>query len=284
VRQWLIEGKEIGSQYVPAEPRRAPHGTTGTRLGRRPGESLEFEDYRDYQPGDDLRKLDWSVYARSDSLVVRVFREEVVPHLDIVLDVSASMAVRSEKHAAAVMTTGLFAGAADAGGFSTRAWSIGDTCREIVGSSSYVSGWQLAAFDGRGDSGDVFVSETPRMQPRGIRVMISDLMFAADPEVVTTVLSRGSSYASIVQILDHDDRTPPQHGTVKLIDSETLAAYEVYIDDFTRQRYIQRLEQHVRGWEVACERRGISFTTLAAEDVLDSNLDDLVSRRILRAP
>jgi uncharacterized protein (DUF58 family) len=284
VRKWLIEGKELGSQYVPSEPRHAPHGTTGSRLGRRPGESLEFEDYRDYQPGDDLRKLDWNVYARSDALVVRVYREEVVPHLDIILDGSASMAVRPAKHAATIRTLGLLAGAAGAAGFATRVWQIGQVCREVEGSGSDVSNWRLDPIDGKGDSGEIFVSDAPRLQPRGIRVFISDLLFTADPEIVTTMLARQASGASIIQLMDEDDRTPPEHGTIKLIDSETNAQYEAYIDDASRRRYLKRLEEHLRQWEMACQRRGIAFAMPSAQDLLDGNLDDLVSRGVLRAP
>ena len=48
--------------------------------------------------GDDLRRLDWAAYARSDKMIVKLYRQEVCPHLDIVLDGSCSMAVAgSEK-------------------------------------------------------------------------------------------------------------------------------------------------------------------------------------------
>ena len=50
-------------------------------MGRGPGSSLEFLDFRDYVPGDDLRHVDWRAYARTDSLKVRLFREEVSPLL-----------------------------------------------------------------------------------------------------------------------------------------------------------------------------------------------------------
>ena len=48
-------------------------------------------EHRDYQPGDDLRRMNWSAYARSDKLVVKVFRQEVCPHFDLVIDGSRSM-------------------------------------------------------------------------------------------------------------------------------------------------------------------------------------------------
>lgn len=56
------------------------------------GYSAEFSDYRDYQPGDDLRRLDWSFYARADKLCIKRFEQETNLHFHIILDTSASMA------------------------------------------------------------------------------------------------------------------------------------------------------------------------------------------------
>src|SRR5207247_8674134 len=78
-------------------PRVPAGGRLGERLGSGTGSSLEFQDYRQYAPGDDLRHVDWAAYARSETLAVRLYREEVAPGIDIVLDVSRSMAVTEEK-------------------------------------------------------------------------------------------------------------------------------------------------------------------------------------------
>ena len=76
-----------------AMPRTPIGGRVGERLGSGTGSSLEFQDYRPYSPGDDLRHVDWAAYARSELLAVRLYREEVAPRIDLVLDVSRSMAV-----------------------------------------------------------------------------------------------------------------------------------------------------------------------------------------------
>ena len=220
IEQFLTEGWNLGSRFVPGWPTNAPRGVLGSRLGRRPGESLEFVDFRDYEPGDDLRKLDWGAYARSDSLVVRVFREEVTPHLDLIVDASASMGVRPDKLRGTLLAVGVMAGAAANGGFSTRAFAVGETCGEIEGSSLPPEGWRVSPPNGERDCGETLVAAPPRLQPRGIRAFISDLLFAADPEAVTAVLADQASAASVVQLLDAPDRLPPQRGTVRLVDSE----------------------------------------------------------------
>lgn len=77
-------------------------GIDGRRTGRRSGNALEFSEYREYQAGDDLRRLDWGVFARSEQLMVKLYSEEVDPRCDIVLDDSASMATEEAKAAAAL--------------------------------------------------------------------------------------------------------------------------------------------------------------------------------------
>src|SRR4051812_17717758 len=63
----------------------------GSYSSPRRGTSLEFSDYRRYAPGDDLRYLDWGIYARSDRLYIKVFREEVDLFVYVFIDASASM-------------------------------------------------------------------------------------------------------------------------------------------------------------------------------------------------
>src|SRR2546425_3232028 len=87
----------VAAAFRLAMPRAPIGGRLGERLGSGTGSSLEFQDYRQYAPGDDLRHVDWAAYARSDVLTVRLYREEVAPRIDLVLDVSRSMAVTDQK-------------------------------------------------------------------------------------------------------------------------------------------------------------------------------------------
>ena len=103
LRHSLLAGELAGSRYVLRTPRGLPAGTVGLHQGARAGSSLEFKEHRDYEPGDDLRHIDWNAYARSDHLVVKLFHEEVTPHLDIVLDGSRSMALTGSAKAAAAL-------------------------------------------------------------------------------------------------------------------------------------------------------------------------------------
>ena len=63
----------------------------GERRSKRKGQSVEFADFRNYVPGDDLRLIDWNLYARLDQLFLKLFLEEEDLHLYVMVDASESM-------------------------------------------------------------------------------------------------------------------------------------------------------------------------------------------------
>src|ERR1700761_9106351 len=76
---------------------RSWRGQAGNWLGAGTGSSIDFQDHRPYLPGDDPRYIDWRAYARTGQYIMKLYREEVSPLLDLVLDVSASMALGERK-------------------------------------------------------------------------------------------------------------------------------------------------------------------------------------------
>ena len=73
---------------------RAQGGADGSRRSRQTGSSAEFSDYREYIPGDDIRRLDWNAYARFDRLFLKLFMEEQESLVTVLLDASASMGAK----------------------------------------------------------------------------------------------------------------------------------------------------------------------------------------------
>src|SRR3954471_13761145 len=77
--------------------RRAWRGGQGNWVGAGVGSSIDFQDHRAYLPGDDPRYIHWAAYARTGQLTMKLYRAEVAPFVDIVVDASASMTFTSEK-------------------------------------------------------------------------------------------------------------------------------------------------------------------------------------------
>src|SRR5690349_16160632 len=134
-KEFLSEGERVGMRYSLAVPRTTAAMRAGLQMGQRTGSSLEFKDHREYQPGDDLRQIDWNAFARSDKLIVKLFREEISPHLDIVLDGSRSMAVEgTAKAGAAVALAAVLSVAAESAGYSHSVWLAREGCAPVAGS------------------------------------------------------------------------------------------------------------------------------------------------------
>lgn len=265
-------------------PQRLPMGVGGNAIGSRAGRSLEFLDYRAYQPGDDLRHLDWNAYARSDRLTVKLFREEVNPHVDLLIDGSASMDLPDTRKAEAVLgLAALFARAAANAGFTWRSWLAGEGCCPIGNGNGAPTSWENIAFTWPRDLEASFRRLPPPWKPRGIRIVLTDLLWPGDPSAALWPIVSGSALTLLVQVLAATDRDGPEIGPFRLLDVETQEMREVLIDDGARSRYREAFERHHLSWSQTCRRLQTVFTSFTAESLLlNWNLTDLLSIDILR--
>jgi len=281
---YLIEGERAGMRYALEPPRTATAALAGLHLGRQAGASLEFRDHREYQPGDDLRRIDWNAFARSDKLTVKLYREEISPHLDIVLDGSRSMALdETAKARAAIGLAAAFAVAAENAGYSHNAW----LAREYVAPAANGSGrpalWGSLELDFRGNPAEGFTRTPPRFRRQGMRVFISDLLWLGEPATVLRSLAHDAASLVVAQTLASVDANPPERGRVRLLDSETDERREIFIDDGAIRRYRDALARHQQNWHRACRQIGAAMVNLIAEElVADWNLEALVNAGVLK--
>jgi uncharacterized protein (DUF58 family) len=285
MHQALIAGQQAGAGYHLTPPRRAATGVVGLQVGNRPGSSLDFLDHREYQPGDDLRRIDWSAYARTDKLIVKLHREEVSPHLDVLLDTSRSMALAdSVKPQAAVALAAMLCTAAGNGGCSHAVHLAGAGCTRLEGSSDLPSTWTLPAFDHDGPLDESILRMPPRWRSRAMRVLISDLLWMGDPSAALASIAGDAVTTVVVQVLARADVDPPQRGNVRLVDSETGELRELFIDAAAQRRYRDALARHEDAWRRACRQYGAVMVSVVAEPMLESwDLSDFVAADVLRA-
>lgn len=283
-RSYLIEGERAGMRYAIEPPRTASASLAGLQLGRQAGASLEFRDHRDYQPGDDLRRIDWNAFARSDRLTVKLYREEISPHLDIVLDGSRSMALESSAKArAAIGLAAVFAIAAENAGHTHNAWLARERIEPIANGANRPSLWRSLDFDFRGNPAESLVGAAPKFRRQGVRVLISDLLWLGEPLAVLQSLAQNAASLVVAQTLAVDDANPPERGRVRLVDSETGEEREIFIDDAAIKRYRDALARHQQNWRRACRQVGAAMVNIIAEDVVaDWNLEALVKSEVLK--
>jgi uncharacterized protein (DUF58 family) len=246
--------------------RDTPHrGIAGERLGKGTGASLEFQDRRDYQPGDDVRHVDWRAFARTDQFLVRMYREEILPRVDVVADISASMAVDEEKAQCAVDLCALVLAVARGSGFAARLVLAGDR-PEIV---------DLEHLERHGLS---FTSDLalplaldralPLLRAGTIRILLSDFLAPVDAASLVRPFAARAGGFVLLQLLGREDLTPPAGSALRLTDSETNETLDLVLDPPALTHYHTRLDRLQRSLETESRRAAGRFLTLPAQTPL----------------
>ncbi len=283
-RAAIAEGERVGSSHVLVPPRTISAGAGGTRISRRAGGSLEFRDHRDYEPGDDLRHLDWSVFARSDRLTVKQFHEEISPFVEILVDGSRSMALAGTRKAEATLAiAAMLAAAAVNAAFPYALSLVRDRLQRVAGGSAPPTSWNAITFDHAGTPAGAIASEARTLRPLSMRFFISDLLWPGEPQAVAAALAQNATATVIIQVLGTDDANPELRGGWRVVDAETNEWREVFFDASAAAQYRDALARHRELWDESARYARAVVTRCIAEEV-EKNLvfDDLAAAEILR--
>jgi uncharacterized protein (DUF58 family) len=239
----------------------------GERRGRRKGQSVEFADFRNYVPGDDLRFIDWNLFARLDKLFLKLFLEEEDLHFFALIDASDSMNFGqpnklsyAKQLAAALGFIGLVR--AD----RVRIESLGSSRRAagpvLRGRQSL---WRLLEFLETIQPGDNVPLATGvtnfclHSSGRGILVLLTDLMDKSGYEAALRILLAQQMDLYVVQILAPEELAPELAGDLKLIDCEDQQVAEVTISRPLLDRYQRTLDDFMRQARQYCTQRGVTY-------------------------
>jgi uncharacterized protein (DUF58 family) len=239
----------------------------GERRSKRKGQSVEFSDFRNYVPGDDLRLLDWNLYARLDKLIVKLFLEEEDLHFYLLLDASRSMEFGTPSKlqyarelAAALAFIGLVRSD------RVRIETLGQAARQrtpvLRGRSSVQR--MLRQIEGIGpeDSismGDGVKNFCLRNPGRGVVVLISDLMDKQGYETALRWFVIHQIDCYVIHLLSQEELAPDVKGNLKLIDCEDQDVAEITVSAPLMARYQQTLHAFTRDAQEYCSRRGIQY-------------------------
>ena len=247
----------------------------GSRLGAGPGASLEFHDHRSYMAGDDLRHLDWSVYARTEQLMLRRHRQEVSPRVEVVLDLSASMNATPAKLQLALSIAALLATLAESDGTRPVVWCATDAIRRLP------SDWRAALRKTEcGGTIGLEARPAPALGAGSERFLLSDGLCPGGGAPVIQSLGSGAGRIALVQVLTAWERSPDAVGAARLEDLEGGAG-DVLLDEATCAGYRERLARHQAGWQSALAGRGAGLVTCAVEDGWDRTLTSMLQAGVL---
>ena len=236
------------------------------------GFSAEFAELRGYRPGDDLRHIDWRMYARSDRFYVKQFEEETNLRAHLLLDVSASMGWSSKP---TTLPTKLWYARTVAAALALILLRQGDRAGLAV-FDDQIRGWLSArggrrqwvefvrSLDGLEASGSTDASTAIRkvalrLHRRGLVVFISDLLI--DPEATIRALRylfHRSHQVMVFHLLDPGERDLSGTGDARFRDPETGEELLVDVSE-VRQDYHDAVERALEEWRRALRPVGIEY-------------------------
>jgi uncharacterized protein (DUF58 family) len=230
--------------YRLAIPKTLPVGRSGDLLGRGVGNSLEFQEYREYQMGDDLRHLDWAAYARSDTLLVRLFREEITPRIEILIDASKSMLTNGGiKAKLARQLTSLIGQLSGRAGGQPKFFWAGQTLPVVPMGNEFLDKLESLPFNSQLSLLDHLEQSSIPFKPQSIRIVISDFLFPHDPGILVKRLKSNASMLHMIQVLSPFEAKPEPIGGRRLQDVETGQEVDLLINRQVIQEYLLRLKR-----------------------------------------
>jgi len=248
----------------------------GDRRSRKRGTSIEFADYRNYTKGDDLRRLDWNVYARLERPFIKLLEEEEDLSVHILVDGSASMDWPEAGDEHKLTYTLRLAGA-----LGHIALTAGDLLTVSLLTSSGNAKWgpfrgrqntlRLLQFLETGQTGGItdlnqsLRQYAQRASRPGLLFVLTDLLSPNGFQDGLNALQSRGYEVGLIHILSPDEVDPPISGDLKLIDSETGLDAEITLDATTLDQYRQRLQEWQTETAVACANRAIHYIPLTTD-------------------
>jgi len=256
-------------------------GQAGEFQGAGVGSSLDFQDHRTYVPGDDPRHINWQAFARTGQYTMKLYREEVRPVVDVVLDASESMFFDPQK---AARVAELFCFAVESARRSGAATAVhlvrGDATRTIPPELVAAHRWldEARALPATDPAAPPDFSRIP-FRGNAIRVLISDLLFPGDPEPALRCLAaRQGSPLLLVPFLQ-SEAAPQWTGNYEFVDPERKSRHPHRIEPSVLRRYQESYLKHFALWKDAarrqarCNELALAQTQCAAEVGIDAQID-----------
>jgi uncharacterized protein (DUF58 family) len=256
------------------------------------GFSVEFAEHRMYQPGDDLRYIDWRMYGRSDRYYIKQFEEETNLRAYLLMDVSASMAWSSAparlpsklwyaRQLAASLALMLIR-QGDAVGLL----AFDDAMRSHIVPRGGRKHWHellrsMGSLEGSGrtDPGTALRDLAGRLRRRGLVILLSDLL--VDPEATRLALRflrhRGHEVL-VLHLLDPGERELPAVGDVRFFDPESDEELPVRAADLRRD-YREAVERATAEWRNALAPQGIDYVLIGTDEPMAHALRAYLHKR-----
>lgn len=262
----------------------------GERRSKKRGQSVEFADHRPYSTGDDIRHIDWNIFARLDQIFMKMFLEEEDLSLQLVLDCSASSDCGEPSKflfmQKAVMALG-YVGLVNLNRVGATAMGAGDSgvvsnVRDLRGRRRVheLAKW-VCSLEPGGDFSFKEAAERISMARRGKGLMLvfSDFFYKEGfEEGLRRMVGHGYD-VFVIQVLSPQEIDPPLTGDLRLKDLEDADTAEVTISAPLLKKYKANLAAYCQHLGSFCARREMTHMTVRSDTPIDVLVLDYLRKR-----
>lgn len=265
---------------------RAAGQSGGGRRSRRQGVSPEFSDFREYQLGDDLRRIDWNAYARFDRLVTKLFLEDRQMRVHLLIDQSASMQLYGKHMMAkrlALTLAYLALGSYDQvsliplGEGAENSPALGPLAgkAQFLRTAQYLEDLPPAKTSPLSQSVQSLGFSSGAAS--GVSYLLTDAFSQDGMEGALAYLRYQKQDVTLVHILAQEELNPPYEGELRLVDSETGEARGLEISPGVAARYQNALDRFCAQLKESCHKQGFHYELIPADmDIREAILGHLV--------
>lgn len=239
----------------------------GDRRSLNRGTGVEFADYRLYQHGDDLRYLDWNIYARLEKLFIKLFQADEELPVSILIDTSQSMQfgeptkLHYAKHLAAALSY-ISLTNSDKVALYTLAERLTTALPSTYGKSQFAriqKALTTVETDGTTNLTGSLKHLATHQPQAGVVIVLSDFLDSAGyAEGINALLGRGFAL-TLIHIQCQEEIDPPPTGEWRLEDAETGETKEITINDETITHYQNRQKEFCDNLQGYCTKQGVGY-------------------------
>ncbi len=255
----------------------------GKHLVKTYGQTVEFADFREYQLGDDIRRIDWNLFSRFEKYFLRLYTDERQMQVQLFLDCSASMGSEDPHKAAyAVAATAAlgFLAVQNMDKLSINFLREGKSENPfgtMVGKNAFfraMGGLEQAMFDGETDIEKSVKSCTDTGENNGLSVIISDFFTESDWKKAVDYLLYKKRQVLLVQVLTPEEIDPSYDGRMNLIDAESVDVSDprnmkVRITRGLQAAYAEAFHDFIEDISSFCKRRGVGYLSVSTEEPIE---------------
>ncbi|MBQ8374114.1 MAG: DUF58 domain-containing protein [Clostridia bacterium] len=250
------------------------------------GQTVEFADYREYQLGDDIRRIDWNLFSRFEKYFLKLFTDERQMQVQIFLDCSGSMGKDNPQKAAYSVATAAAIGFLAVHNMDKVSFHImkGDRAENpfgtMVGKQAFyraIGELEKVEFADETDIESCVVTNPGTSANNGLTVIISDFFTESNWKKAVDYLCYKKRQVLLVQVLTPEEIDPSYDGRVTLIDSESVDITDtknmkIKITRSMQKAYEEALNDFKQDMKTFCSKRGVDYVSVSTEKPIEKML------------